>query len=146
MIPALQETLEATLSKAEDMQDQVRRTAEEGVEKTRVIYEKLKAAAEVASSSVETSLSTISKGVSDINLKTLDVIKTNSDAQFAFMKAMLATKTISEAIALQGEHAKASFETLNTQTKELAALIPQVSADTVEPITASLTTSVQVAA
>lgn len=146
VIPALHETLEATLSKAEEIQEQVRRTAEESVEKTKVIYEKLKAAAEEATSSVETSITTISKGVSDINLKTLDVIKTNSDAQFAFMKAMLATKTISEAIALQGEHAKASFETLNTQTKELAALIQQVSADTVEPIKASLTKSFQVAA
>ena len=146
VIPALQETLEATLSKAEEMQDQVRRTAEEGVEKTRVIYEKLKAAAEVASSSVETSLSTISKGVSDINLKALDAIKANSDAQFAFLKALLATRSISDAITLQGEHARTQFETLNTQTKEIAALIQQVSTDSVEPIKASFTKSLQVAA
>jgi phasin len=146
VIPALQETLEAALGQAEDMQGQVRRVAEEGAEKTKVIYEKLKAAAEEASSSVETSLSTISKGVSDINLKALDAIKANADAQFAFLKALLATKSISEAITLQGEHAKTQFETLNTQAKELAALIQQVSSDSVEPIKASLTKSLQVAA
>jgi phasin len=146
VIPALQETLDATLNKAEEMQEHVRRTAEQSVEKTKVIYEKLKAAAEEATSSVETSLSTISKGVNDINMKALDAIKVNADAQFAFVKALLATKTIAEAITLQGEHAKTQFETMNTQAKELAALIQQVSADSVEPIKATLTKSLQVSA
>ncbi|MDB5545844.1 MAG: phasin protein [Hyphomicrobiales bacterium] len=146
VIPALQETLDATLNKAEEMQEHVRRTAEQSVEKTKVIYEKLKAAAEEATSSVETSLSTISKGVNDINMKALDAIKVNSDAQFAFVKALLATKTIAEAITLQGEHAKTQFETMNTQAKEFAALIQQVSTDSVEPIKATLTKSLQVSA
>jgi phasin len=146
VIPALQETLDATLNKAEEMQEHVRRTAEQSVEKTKVIYEKLKAAAEEATSSVETSLSTISKGVNDINMKALDAIKVNSDAQFAFVKALLATKTIAEAITLQGEHAKTQFETMNTQAKELAALIQQVSADSVEPLKASLTKTLNVPA
>lgn len=138
--------LQATLEKAEEMQEHVRRTAEQGVEKTKVIFEKLKAAAEEATSSVETSLSTISKGVSDINMKALDAIKANSDAQFAFVKALLATKTIAEAITLQGEHAKTQFETMNTQAKEFAALIQQVSTDSVEPIKATLTKTLQVSA
>jgi phasin len=146
VIPALQETLDASLNKAEEMQEQIRRTAEQSVEKTKVIYEKLKAAAEEATSSVETSLSMISKGVSDINMKALDAIKANSDAQFAFVKALLATKTIAEAITLQGEHAKTQFETMNTQAKEIAALIQQVSTDSVEPIKATLTKSLQVSA
>jgi phasin len=131
VIPALQETLDASLTKAEEMQEQIRRTAEQSVEKTKVIYEKLKAAAEEATSSVETSLSTISKGVSEINMKALDAIKANSDAQFAFVKALLSTKTIAEAITLQGEHAKTQFETMNTQAKEIAALIQQVSTEEV---------------
>jgi phasin len=146
VIPALQETLDATLNKAEEMQEHVRRTTEQSVEKTKVIFEKLKAAAEEATSSVETSFSTISKGVNDINMKALDAIKVNADAQFAFVKALLATKTIAEAITLQGEHAKTQFETMNTQAKELAALIQQVSADSVEPIKATLTKSLQVSA
>jgi len=146
VIPALHETLEAALGKAEEIQEQVRRTAEQSVEKTKVIYEKLKAAAEEATSSMETSLSTMSKGVSDINLKALDAIKVNSDAQFAFVKALLATKSISEAITLQSEHAKTQFETMNMQAKEIAALIQQVSTDSVEPIKASLTKTLRVAA
>jgi phasin len=146
VVPALQETLDASLTKAEEMHEQIRRTAEQGVEKTKVIYEKLKAAAEEATSSVETSLSMISKGVSDINMKALDAIKANSDAQFAFVKALLATKTIAEAITLQGEHAKTQFETMNTQAKEIAALIQQVSTDSVEPIKATLTKSLHVSA
>jgi hypothetical protein len=84
--------------------------------------------------------------VSDINLKALDAINVNADAQFAFMKALLATKTIAEAITLQGEHAKTQFETMNLQAKEIAALIQQVSTDSVEPIKATLTKSLQVSA
>jgi phasin len=146
VLPALQESLDATLEKAEELQEHVRRSAEQGVEKTKVIFEKLKAAAEEATSSVESSFSTISKGVNDINMKAFDAIKVNADAQFAFVKALLATKTIAEAITLQGEHAKTQFETMNTQAKELAALIQQVSADSVEPIKATLTKSLQVSA
>jgi phasin len=120
--------------------------AEPGADKSKIVFEKLKAVAEEATTSVETSLSTISKGVSEIHLKTLDVFKVNSDAQFAFVKALLATKSISEAITLQGEHAKTSFATLNTQAKELAALIQQVSADSVEPIKATLAKNMQASA
>jgi len=112
--------------------------ADTGSDKTKIVFEKLKAVAEEATTSVETSLSTISKGVSEINLKALEAFKANSDAQFAFVKALLATKSLSEAITLQGEHAKTSFETLNAQAKEFAALIQQVSTDSVEPIKASL--------
>lgn len=146
IIPALEDTLEATLSKAEEIQEQVRRTAEQSVEQTKRIYEKLKTAAEEATSSVETSFSTISKGVSEINLKALDAFKANSDAHFEFVKALLSTKSISEAITLQGEHARVQFETMNAQAKELAALIQQVSADSVEPIKASFTKGLQIAA
>jgi phasin len=146
VLPALQESLDATLEKAEELQEHVRRSAEQGVEKTKVIFEKLKAAAEEATSSVETSFSTISKGVNDINMKAFDAIKVNADAQFAFVKALLATKTIAEAITLQGEHAKTQFETMNTQAKELAALIQQVSTDSVEPIKATLAKSMQASA
>lgn len=146
VIPALQETLEATLNTAEEVQEHVRRAAEEGVEKTKEIYEKLKVAAEEATASVETSISAISKGVNDINLKALEALKVNSDAQFAFLKALLATKSISEAITLQGEHAKSQFEALNAQAKEFAALIQQVSVDSVEPIKATFTKGLQAAA
>jgi len=146
ILPGIEETLEATLSKAEEMQEHVRRTAEQSVEQTKRIYEKLKVAAEEATSSVETSFTTISKGVNEINLKALDAIKANSDAQFAFVKALLGTKSLSEAIALQSEHARSQFETLNAQAKEFAALIQQVSADSVEPIKASFTKSFQTAA
>ena len=144
--PAVHETLQASLGKAGEMQEHVRRTAEQSVEQSKLIFEKLKTAAEEATSSVETSLSTISKGVSEIHLKTLDVFKVNSDAQFAFVKALLATKSISEAITLQGEHAKTSFAALNAQAKELAALIQQVSTDSVEPIKATLAKNMQASA
>lgn len=146
VIPAVQGSLDATLSKAEEMQEHVRRHAEQSVEQTKLIYGKLKSAAEEASASVETSLSTMSKGVSDINLKALDALKANSDAHFAFMKALFATKSISEAITLQSEHAKTSFAVLNEQAKEIAALIQQVSSESVEPIKASLAKTFQASA
>jgi phasin len=142
-LPTLQETFDATLGKAEEMQEQIRRTAEQGVEQTKRVYERLKTMAEEATSTVETSLSTVSRGVSEINLKALELVKANSDAQYAFVRALLSTRSLSEAITLQSEHARTQFETLNAQAKELAALIQQVSAESVEPIKASFTRSLQ---
>lgn len=146
VIPALQESLEATLGKAEEMQEQIRRTAEQSVEQTKRLYEKMKTAAEEATSSVETSLSTISRGVSDLNLKALETMKANSDAQFEFFKSLMATKSLSDAIALQGEHARLQFEAMNAQAKEFAALFQQVSADSLAPLKASFTKNLQLAA
>lgn len=146
ILPAFQETLEATISKAEEMQEQVRRTAEQSIEQTRAMYEKMKTAAEEATASVETSFSAIAKGVNEINLKTLEAMKGASDAQYEFVKALLATKSLSEAIALQGDHARTQFEAMNEQAKEIAALIQKVSSDSVEPIKASFTKGMQIAA
>ncbi len=146
IIPALEETIEATLETAGEIQDQVRKTAEEGVEQTRKIFERLKVVSDEANTSLETTYASVSKGVSTINMKALDAFKANAEAQLAFVKALMATKSVAEAFTLQSEHARTQFETMNAQAKELGELIRQVTAETVEPIKTTFTKTLQVAA
>jgi phasin len=137
ILPAIEETIEATLDKVEALQEHMDRTTEQGIEQSKRMFERLKVAAEETSSSVEASLTTVSKGVSEINLRALSALKANADAQFAFIKALMETKTLSEAIALQSEHARTQFETIHAQARDISALIQQVSSQSIEPIKSS---------
>jgi phasin len=138
ILPAIEETIEATLDKVEALQEHMDRTTEQSIEQSKRIFERLKVAAEEANSSVEASLTTASKGVSEINLRALSALKANADAQFAFIKALMETKTLSEAIALQSEHARIQFETIHAQARDIGELIQQVSSRSIEPIKSSL--------
>jgi|LauGreDrversion4_2_1035121.scaffolds.fasta_scaffold504826_1 phasin len=134
----IEETIEATIDKVEALQEHMDRTTEQSIEQSKRMFERLKVAAEETSSSVEASLTTVSKGVSEINLRALSALKVNADAQFAFIKALLETKTLSEAIALQSEHARTQFETIHAQARDIGELIQQVSTRSIEPIKSSL--------
>jgi phasin len=142
LLPAIEETIEetieATIDKAEALQEHMQRTTEDSIAQSKRMLERLKTAAEETSLSVETSLTTVSKGFSEINLRALSALKANADAQFAFIKALMETKTLSEAIALQSEHARTQFETIHAQAKDIGELIQQVSSRSIEPIKSSL--------
>ncbi len=94
----------------------------------------------------QTSLRVASQGVTAFQVKTLEALQTSADAQFAFVKALFATKSMSDLIDLQGVHAKQQFETLNAATKDISELIKKVSVETVEPIKSAISKSLKLAA
>ncbi|MDB5651817.1 MAG: hypothetical protein JWL62_3337, partial [Hyphomicrobiales bacterium] len=93
--PTVQEPMDAALEKSEELQEQVQQAAEKGTEQTRLVYERLKTATEEATGSLETSYAAASKGLSEFNMKAIEAFRTNSDATFEFMKALLASKSLS---------------------------------------------------
>ena len=133
----LQETAEKAIAGAKDIQENIRRAAEDGLAQTRAAYEKLKIVAEEATGSIETSYSTATRGFGEINLKALEAMKSQADASFEHMKALIASKSISEAMTLQSEHLRKQFETLSGQAKDLAALTQKIATDAVEPLKAT---------
>ena len=50
----------------------------------------------------------------------------------------MGVKSVSEAITLQGEHARKQFEAITFQGKEISTLAQKIAADAVEPIRTSL--------
>ena len=133
----LQDTAEKALAGAKGLQDNFRRAAEDGLAQTRAAYEKMKVAAEEATGSIESSYATATRGFGEINLKALDAIKSQADASFEHMKALIASKSLSEALTLQSEHLRKQFESISGQAKDMAALTQKVATDAVEPLKAT---------
>ena len=124
----LKETLEASIEKVADFREQIRHATEE------------------ASASIEASLKLVSKGVTDLNMKTIEAFQASADAQFAFVKALLSTKSMSDVITLQNEHLRQQFETLNAAAKDVSDLLQKVSTQSVEPLKSTLAKSLKLAA
>jgi len=124
----LTEAVEASVNKVADFQQQIRLATEE------------------ATASVGASLKAVSQGVTDLNVKTIEALQASADAQFAFVKALLSTKSMSDAITLQNEHLRQQFETLQAAAQDVSNLIQRVSTQSVEPIKTTLAKSLKVAA
>jgi phasin len=139
------EMYEAASAPVRDMQENVRKATERGVEETRAAYARVKAAAEEATGSLETSYTTASKGIVEFNTKALDAMRANTDAAFDLMKALFSVKSVSEAITLQSEHARKQYEAMSFQAKELANLAQKVATDAAEPIKTTVARTFSVA-
>jgi phasin len=111
-----------------------REFAEKGVAQTRDAYEKMKAAAEESTEMLETCYSTASKGSTEYGLKLIEITRANTNAALDYMERLFGAKSASDLVEISTTHARAQFEALTTQSKELATLAQKVVTDTAEPI------------
>lgn len=137
-IPSLAEAPEAAAEIADELKEQVRRVAEQNAEQTRQLYEQLKNVTEQTTGSLGTSYAAASRGIGELHLKTMEILKANADSNLEFVKALLSAKSLSEAVVLQGQHARAQFEALTEQAKDLSALAQRVATEAVEPMKSGL--------
>lgn len=136
--PAANDIIATVQAKATELQENVRKGVEQGVEQTKVAYAKLKTATEEATASIETSYTVAQKGVTEFNTKAIDALQANTVATFDLIKALSGVKDISAAIALQTEHARKQYETLTAQAKELGEIAKKVATESSEPIKSTL--------
>lgn len=118
------------------MPEQVRAFAEKGVSQARENYTKFKDAAETHNGTVEAVFSTATKGVTEYSAKLLDIVKTNTHANFDFMQEMIGVKSMPAAMELWTSFARKQVETVTAQTKELTELTQKLASETAEPIKA----------
>ena len=111
-----------------------RELAEKALLQTKQNYERVKAASEESSELIEATYTTAVRGASEYNLKLIEVLRANANANFDFARDLFTVKSPSEAVELSSTHARKQFETFSTQGKELASLAQKVSNDTAEPI------------
>jgi phasin len=111
-----------------------REFAEKSVSQAKETYEKMKFAAEEATDVLEDTYANASKGASDYGLKLIDTARVNTNATFDFYAQLMTVKSFSELVELSTAHARKQFETVSSQTKELAALAQKVATDTAEPM------------
>jgi phasin len=123
-----------------------RDVAEKGIAQAKENYDRVKAAAEEASELIETTYTTATRGASEYNLKLIEAVRANTNANLDFMRDLFAVKSPSEAVELSSTHARLAFEALAVQGKELAAVAQKVSSETAEPIKTGLNKALRLVA
>jgi phasin len=114
--------------------DQVRAFAEKGIEQSKETYAKLKSGAEETQKALESTFETVKTVGSDLSLKTIAALRTNSEATFAHLEALVGAKSLSEVIELQTAFVRKSVESAVEQAKELQAVSTKAAEDVSKPI------------
>lgn len=135
------DAMQAVVEQSSGFQETVQHGVKQGMEQSRVAYDKMKSAADTATASLETSYNAASKGVAEFNAKALQAVQANTAALMEMVHAMSGVTSVSEAVQIQTEHARKQYEAMLAQAKELSELAQKVATATAEPIKASLTKS-----
>jgi phasin len=132
-------------SAAADVQRSFRSALEKSVAESRAAFAKAKTAADEAASACEVSFAAAKDGARAINAKGFEALRANADANFDFLKAVCAARSLTDVIALQTEFARKQVETFSSQTKDLGALTQKAVADAVEPFREQVAKSFKIA-
>ena len=119
---------------AAEIQQSFRAALEKGVVESRAAFAKAKSAADETASAFEVSFAAAKDGALAFNTKAFETLRANADANFDFLKAMFAVKSLPELVTLQTEFARKQVETITGQAKDFGALAQKAMADAVEPI------------
>jgi phasin len=125
---------DAFAAPAAEIQQSFRSALEKSVVESRAAFAKAKTAADETANAFEVSLAAAKDGAFAINAKAFETLRANADANFNFLKAMFAAKSLPDLITLQTEFARKQVETITGQTKDFGALTQKAIADAVEPI------------
>ena len=116
-----------------------RELAEKGVAHAKENYEKIQAAADEMTATLEETYSTAAKGVAAYNLKLMEMARANTTTAFEFACGLIAMKSLPEMVEHSTEQARKQFEHVTAQNKELWALAEKMAAETAAPIKQSVT-------
>ena len=111
-----------------------REIAEKGLAQAKQNYEKMKTVAEDATDAIEVSYANASKGASEYGLALIANSRTNSNAAFDLLGALMGAKSYAEVVELSSGYVRQQFETLTAQAKELNAVAQKAGTETFQPI------------
>ncbi|HXT07018.1 MAG TPA: TIGR01841 family phasin [Roseiarcus sp.] len=142
----LQEPIKVeTAPAAKDFGGNVRALVEKSIVESRGRYAQAKTVAEEASAAVEASYGAARDGVVAFNVKAIEAIKADADANFELIKSLAAAKSVSELVTLQTEFARKRFEIATARGNELTELARNVADQAAAPIKAHVAKTLKVA-
>ncbi len=130
---------------AAEIQQSFRTALEKGLVESRAAFAKAKSVADESANAFEVSFAAAKDGALAFNAKAFETLRANADANFDFLKAMFAVKSLPELITLNTEFARKQAETITGQTKDFGALTQKAMADAVEPIKEQMARSFKLA-
>jgi phasin len=128
-----------------EIQQSLRATAEKSLVDSRAAFVAVKASADEAVSALEVSLAATRDGVLAINAKAFEALRANAEANFDYVKAAFAAKSVSEMVALQNEFSRKQVEAIAAQTKDIGALAQKAMTEAFEPIKEQVAKSFRIA-
>jgi phasin len=117
-----------------EVRAEFREMTDKGVAHARDAYAKAKVASEEAVDLLENVYTTVAKGVTEYNLELIEIARTNNRAALDYAHQLLGVKFPSELIELSTAHMCKQFDIVSAQTRELYALVQELTADATEPI------------
>jgi len=108
--------------------------ADKGIAQTKDNFKNAKAATEEAAHVFQQAYTVAAKGATDYNLKVFEIARVNTNAAFDYARELLGVKSLTEFVELSTARSRQQFETMTTQSKELATLAQKVSSETAEPL------------
>jgi hypothetical protein len=139
------EAVEASKESVAEFDADVRAAVEKGVGESRAALEQAKVSADEAATAFQQSYAAARDGVIAINAKALEALRVNAEANFNFMKAAFAVKSLPDLIALQSEFTRKQVDALTVQTKDIGALTQKTVTSAMEPIKEQVAKSFKIA-
>ncbi len=145
LTPSVPEAAVEVVEPVAGMQESVRAALEKGVAESRAAFVKAKVSADEAANAFEQSFSAAKDGVIAINAKALEALRANTEANFEFMKASFAVKSLADLVALQSEFTRKQVDAMTGQAKDIGALTQKTMADAIEPLKDQMAKSFKIA-
>ncbi len=117
-----------------EMPEAFREIAEKGVAQARDTYAKAKAASEEAADLLQKNYTTVARGVTDYNLKLIEIARTNTRAAFDYARELLDVKSPSEFFELSTAQLCKQFNIASRQNKELCVLAQETATEAAESV------------
>jgi len=117
---------------------QMRDAAESAIAEGRKSFETAKIKAQGLTSAVEASAETLSKGITDLNAKSILALKANVETGFEHIKAVIGAKTMLDAWKLHTDLSAKHLAMLNEQARDLAAAASKFASESVQPLKTSI--------
>ena len=96
-----------------------REMAEKGTAQSREAYGRMKAAAEEATKTAETTMQSAQAGSVEIGLKAIEALRVNADLSLSHMESLLGVKSVSDFLALQATYVRKQAELTVEQAKDI---------------------------
>ena len=105
-----------------------------GADGSQFMLNSFKAGADAFTASMETSFGKASAGLTDLNVKAVDVLRENVNSSFELWEQMIGARTLNQILELQADHARKRVERLSEQGQALSSLAQKVAYDSLEPL------------
>ena len=112
--------------------EQAQKLIKNGIEQTKVAYDKAAETITSASKEYENVLSAAQSGTQELSKKAIENLTANSAAIFEYASALANCASPTEAVEVQTDFVKKQLEFFNQQTKEFFELSSKVTSDVVQ--------------